>query len=987
MSLGDGSGVGPREGNFSGAAGTYRLNTGAARWHGAGRVLTVALAASLAFFAAWTSESARTVAGATNSLAGITVDYPLNGSVFPPDFLAPTFQWRDPAQGVVLWQIDIMFGDGSAPLHVTSKGEGLKIGEIDPRCISANNKLPTLTAEQAAAHTWKPDAATWAAIREHAVERAATISITGYAEVNAKEPLSRGTMQLTVSRDPVGAPIFYRDVPLMPSATEKGVIKPLAASAVPLIEWRMRNLAEPSSHVVMTDLHSCANCHSFSRDGKTLGLDMDGPQNNKGLYALVPVAQKMTVRTQDMISWAKFTGEMDAQSRLGFMSQVSPDGRYVATTIKPPGTKSWQFYYIANFLDYRFLQVFYPTRGVLAWYDRENEKMQLLPGADDPNLVQASAMWSPDGKYLVFARAEAKDPNPADGKLATYANDPAEVQIQYDLYRIPFNGGRGGKAEPIVGASQNGMSNSFPKISPDGKWMVFVQAHNGQLMRPDGKLYIVPAAGGKARLMNCNTPLMNSWHSFSPNGRWMVFSSKSRTPYTQLFLTHLDENGNDTPAILIENSTAANRAVNIPEFVNMNPSGIEHIDTPAVDLYKQIDIAADLTGKGQYEAATVQWKKAMAMEPDDPGAHYGLGQTMFITGKVDDAIAQYREALRLDPHSAESHNGLGTALGQAGNVSESIEQFHLALDDRPGYAEAHNNLGSALLAEHQFPEAVLEFKSALEANPDFAEAHNNLGYAYATQGKIDEAMEEYRKAIAINPGHAPAYNNLGLALRAKGDLDEAIADFSKAVELEPANAQAEDNLGHALMTKGSVDEAIPHFNKALDLGPETAEFHTNLGIALAKKGQLADAIPHFDKALELSPDSVDAHYYLGKALVMTGHGEEGLAYWKQALSKDPDNLQVLNDTAWVLATSSNAALRDGKAALPLAEHAVELTSQQEPAILGTLAAAYAETGRFDKAIELEHRATELATQQGNPRLAQSLNDRLVLFQSKTPIRQ
>ncbi len=987
MRLENGWGERPREGDGLCAAGPNRLHTGTSAWHRAGRVLTIAFAACLALFVAWRSEPAKTVAGATTSPAAITIDYPLNGSVFPPDMEAPIFQWRDPAQGAVRWQIDVAFGDGSAPLHLISKGEGVKIGEIDPRCISSSNKLPTLTAAQAAAHTWKPDAATWAAIREHGVEHAATISMTGYAEANPKEPLSRGTMQLTVSRDPVGAPIFYRDVPLMPSATEKGVIKPLASSAVPLIEWRMRNLAEPSSHVVMTDLHSCANCHSFSRDGKTLGLDMDGPQNNKGLYALVPVAQKMTIRTQDMISWAKFTGEMDSQSRLGFMSQVSPDGRYVATTIKPPGTKGWQFYYIANFLDYRFLQVFYPTRGILAWYDRETGKMQPLPGADDPRLVQASGMWSPDGKYLVFARAEAKDPNPADGKLATYANDPAEVQIQYDLYRIPFNGGRGGKAEPIAGASQNGMSNSFPKISPDGKWMVFVQARNGQLMRPDGKLYIVPAAGGKARLMNCNTQLMNSWHSFSPNGRWMVFSSKSRTPYTQMFLTHIDENGNDTPAILIENSTAANRAVNLPEFVNMDPSGIEHIDTPAVDLYKQIDIAADLTKKGQYEAATAQWEKAMAMEPDNPGAHYGLGQAMFLAGRVDDAVAQYREALRLDPHSAEAHNGLGSALGQAGKASESIEQFHMALDDKPEYAEAHNNLGSALFAEHQLPEAEIQFKSALEANQDFAQAHNNLGSVYAAEGKLDEALEEYRKAIAIDPGHAPAYNNLGLALATKGDLDDAIADFGKAVELEPANAQAEENLGHALMTKGSVDEAISHFNKALELSPETAEFHTNLGIALAKKGQLADAVPHFEKALAIAPDSVEARYYLGKALVMTGQGEEGLAYWKQALSKDPDNLQVLNDTAWVLATSSNAALRDGNAALPLAEHAVELTAQKEPAILGTLAAAYAETGRFDKAIELEQRASGLATEQGNLRLAQSLNDRLALFQNKSPVRQ
>ena len=135
----------------------------------------------------------------------------------------------------------------------------------------------------------------------------------------------------------------------------------------------MRNLAEPSSHIVMTELHSCANCHSFSRDGKTLGLDMDGPQNDKGLYALVPVAQRMTVRTQDMISWAKFSGEANPQLRVGFMSQVSPDGRYVMTTIKPPGTKNWQFYYVSNFTDYRFLQVFYPTRGILAWYDRQTK--------------------------------------------------------------------------------------------------------------------------------------------------------------------------------------------------------------------------------------------------------------------------------------------------------------------------------------------------------------------------------------------------------------------------------------------------------------------------------------------------------------------------------------------------------------------------------------------------------------------------------------
>src|SRR5208282_2058874 len=126
---------------------------------------------------------------------------------------------------------------------------------------------------------------------------------------------------------------------------------------------------------------------------------------------------------------------------------------------------------------------------------------------------------------------------------------PGKDYVFTDLYRIPFNDGKGGQPVPIAGASHNGISNTFPKVSPNGRWIVFVKSSNGQLMRPDSQLYIVPAEGGVARRMRCNTALMNSWHSFSPNGHWLVFSSKSRSPYTQLFLTHLDETGVDSPPI------------------------------------------------------------------------------------------------------------------------------------------------------------------------------------------------------------------------------------------------------------------------------------------------------------------------------------------------------------------------------------------------------------------------------------------------------
>jgi hypothetical protein len=272
-----------------------------------------------------------------------------------------------------------------------------------------------------------------------------------------------------------------------------------------------------------------------------------------------------------------------------------------------------------------------------------------LPGADDEHFVQTNAVWSPDGKFVVFARAEARPPESPGQTLPRHANDPEETQIKYDLYRIPFNRGQGGVPEPIEGASDNGMSNSFPKVSPDGRWIVFVQSRNAELMRPDSQLYVVPFEGGAARRLRCNTPLMNSWHSFSPNGRWLVFSSKSRSPYTQMFLTHLDKEGNSSPAILIDNATAANRAVNIPEFVNIPSNGLMKIDVPAAEAYRLLDIASDLVAQGKIDDAIAEWKKVLEMDPRNASAHNNLGAALTMQGKTSEGAKHLRTAHEIDP--------------------------------------------------------------------------------------------------------------------------------------------------------------------------------------------------------------------------------------------------------------------------------------------------------------------------------------------------
>jgi len=295
-------------------------------------------------------------------------------------------------------------------------------------------------------------------------------------------------------------------------------------------------------------------------------------------------------------------------------------------------------------------------------------------------------VWSPDGKYIVFARAEAKDSDPVDQKSPLEANDPNEVQIKYSLYRIPFNGGRGGRPVPIAGASNNGMSNNFPKISPDGRWIVFVRCRNGQLMRPDSELYIVPSTGGKARRMRCNTSRMNSWHSFSPNGRWMVFSSKSRSAYTQMYLTHIDANGIDSPPIYIENSTAANRAVNIPEFVNTASGEIESIDSPASDYTASLMRRWICKRRETMRQQCRNGKKPLTQIPRllAPTTAWG---SFWDTGEIRRGYSYFQRATRSDGNFFEAYYNLGIVFTRMSRLTDAIDAWRNTIRLRPGFAQ------------------------------------------------------------------------------------------------------------------------------------------------------------------------------------------------------------------------------------------------------------------------------------------------------------
>jgi Flp pilus assembly protein TadD len=688
------------------------------------------------------------------------------------------FLWRDSSETAKRWVVQISFADHTPGFSVAALGEPMQLGRIDPTVGSSAE----LTPQQLDTRTWTPDAETWDKIKKLSVKSPATIQITGYAEGESTTPISTGEVTISTSVDPVGAPVFYRDVPLRarPSG-EKGTIEPLPASALPLIKWELRYVGEPQSKTMMENLPTCANCHSFTADGKTLALDMDGPQNDKGLYAIVPVQKDTVITNRDVIHWSSFSVNPVPKNadrtvkRFGFMSRISPDGRYVITSIGPPSNTDkngnvipsfapglLDRLYSTNYKDFRFLQVFFPTRGILAYYDRNANKMATLPGADDPKYVQAGAFWSPDSKYLIFSRAVARDPYPPGAPKPEYANDPKEPQIQYDLYKIPFNDGKGGAAVPVEGASNNGMSNDFPKVSPDGRWIVFVENHNGLLMRPDSKLYIVPFGGGKARLMECNTSLMNSWHTFSPNGHWLAFSSKARSPYTQLMLTHIDENGNSTPAIMVENTTAANRAVNIPEFVNVQPGGFEKIDPQSTEFYRLVNQAFAFMEENKIPEAISKLRSALEKNPDDALEHYHMGTLLTMNKQDHEAVEEYRKACTLDPGNSAFLDHLGVSLASNGELEEATEKLQKAISIYPTTVE-YRHLGFVLEARGDYAGAVVPLQKAVELSKGkdwicFAE----LAKAYVKTGQSTEAVQSAHQALdeAIREGNQQGAKNM-----------------------------------------------------------------------------------------------------------------------------------------------------------------------------------------------------------------------------------
>lgn len=219
----------------------------------------------------------------------------------------------------------------------------------------------------------------------------------------------------------------------------------------------------------------------------------------------------------------------------------------------------------------------------------------------------------------------------------------------------------------------------------------------------------------------------------------------------------------------------------------------------------------------------------------------------------------------------------------------------------------------------------------------------------AEEEEIARILAEYEEAIRQNPADTDAYYNRGAAYLSLGQFERAIDDFSAVLRLEPADASAHLNRGNAHRLLGRLDQAIDDFTRAIQIDPTYVKAYLSRGDALEQLGQYERAIDDYIEAIQADPNSADGY----------------------------------NALTWVLATCPRDDIRDGAKALECATQACEMTGWQDPHVLDTLAAAYAELGQFAEAVKYQSQALELADAERKEEFLQ----RILLYKARRPYRE
>ena len=366
----------------------------------------------------------------------------------------------------------------------------------------------------------------------------------------------------------------------------------------------------------------------------------------------------------------------------------------------------------------------------------------------------------------------------------------------------------------------------------------------------------------------------------------------------------------------------------------------------------------------QYGEAITMWADVVANRPDNARAHYNLGRSFLDAGRDEEAIGSYNAAIRLESNYASAHCSLGNALIKTGRLNEALGHYRIAIqykemfEDRLELAIAYTNLAKALAQLNRLAEAVSCYRTAIDLKSDFAQAQYDLASTLCTMGRYGEAVKHFE--LAIKNAHK----------------------LKSPVEL----ASAHNNLANALAKLGKDEEAIEHYRRAVEVNPDHFSAYINLAHILTRLGRYQEAIPNYRQGARLQPDNVDVLYALGMDLEKLGKTAQAVEAYDRALQGNPTFPRAMNKLAWILATCPDPTVRDGNRALALAEKLCTASRFRYAPHLDALAAAYAETGQFERAVAAAKLAIKLTGADEALKVTQQRQGRVQLYQQNQPLR-
>lgn len=279
--------------------------------------------------------------------------------------------------------------------------------------------------------------------------------------------------------------------------------------------------------------------------------------------------------------------------------------------------------------------------------------------------------------------------------------------------------------------------------------------------------------------------------------------------------------------------------------------------------------------------------------------------------------------------------------------------------------------------------AIDSLNDLLTANPGSGRLFSGRAAVWRELGDLEHALADCTNAIRLAPDSAEAYNNRGFMWTEKEDFEKAIADFDRAISLDANHAPAYDNRGLVYGAQGDFEKALADHTSAIRLDPQNGHYHNNRGNLHSIQGDYEKALADFSTAIRLDPHESVAYNNRGNARYFLKDYEKAVVDFTEAIRLDPSNPVAYNSRAVLRASCPDDKFRDGAQAVADATKACELTEWTDPEALDTLAAAHAESGSFDKALEYAQKAVDLADEESKP----DIQSRLDLYQHHKPFRQ